>query len=245
MKYHDTILETVGHTPLVRLNKVADGLPVTLLAKVEALNPGGSVKDRIGLAMIEDAERRGRFAPGGTIIEATAGNTGVGLGAGRRRQGLPLHLRAARQDERGEDRPAAGLRRRGRDHPDLRAAGLARELQRRRRPPGPRDPRRVPPEQFTNRRNPEAHYLTTGPEIWRDTDGRIDVFVAGMGTGGTISGVGRVPEGAQPGRPGRRAPTPRARSCPATARDPTRSRASARTSSRRPSTGRSWTSWCA
>ena len=96
---HDTILQSVGHTPMVKLRRVTEGLMATVVAKVEGMNPGGSTKDRVAIAMIADAEKSGRLRPGGTIIEATAGNTGVGLAMAGSRQGLPLHLRAARQDE--------------------------------------------------------------------------------------------------------------------------------------------------
>ena len=191
MKYYDSILRAVGKMPLVRLSRVTDGLPVTLLAKVEYLNPGGSVKDRVGLAMVEDAERRGLLKPGGTIIEATAGNTGVGLA-------LVAAVRGYRcifvlPDKMSEDKISL-LQAYGAevvitqtsmapDSPESYngvADRLARDI-----------PGSYRPNQFANPINPEAHYRTTGPEIWEDTEGQVDVFVAGMGTGGTISGVGR------------------------------------------------------
>lgn len=191
MSRYDNVLQVIGRTPLIALNRVAAGLPATILAKVESLNPGGSVKDRIGLAMIDDAERRGLLRPGGTIIEATAGNTGVALA-------LVAAVRGYRcifvmPDKMSADKVNL-LRAYGAevvitptsvppDSPESYngvADRLAREI-----------PNAFRPNQFANPHNPEAHYLTTGPEIWEDTAGRIDVFVAGMGTGGTISGVGR------------------------------------------------------
>lgn len=191
MKVLDNVLGAIGHTPLVRLSRVTDGLPVTLLAKVEFLNPGGSVKDRIGLAMIDDAERRGALRPGGVIVEATAGNTGVGLA-------LVAALKGYRclfvVPDKMSDEKIDLLKAYGAEvvvtptsvPPDSPrsyngvADRLAREL-----------PNAWRPNQFANPLNPDAHYRTTGPEIWRDTDGEIDVLVAGMGTGGTISGTGR------------------------------------------------------
>lgn len=191
MKYIENILHAIGRTPLVRLSRIAADLPVTLLAKVEYLNPGGSVKDRIGLAMIEDAERQGLLRPGGTIIEATAGNTGVGLALVAAIKGYRCIF--VLPDKMSEDKVNL-LKAYGAevvitptsvapDSPDSYngvADRLAREI-----------PNSWRPNQFANAINPLAHYRTTGPEIWEDTEGRIDVFVAGMGTGGTISGVGR------------------------------------------------------
>jgi cystathionine beta-synthase len=191
MKYLDSILEAVGGTPLVRLSRVADGLPVTLLVIAEQLNPGGSIKDRIALAMIEDAESRGLLARGGTIIEATAGNTGVGLALVAACKGYRCIF--VLPDKMSEDKVNL-LRAYGAevvitptnvapDSPESYngvADRLAREI-----------PGAFRPNQFANRCNPEAHYLTTGPEIWEDTDGKVDVLVAGMGTCGTISGTGR------------------------------------------------------
>ncbi len=191
MRYYQSVLEAIGRTPLIRLSKVTDSLPVTLLAKVESLNPGGSVKDRVGLAMIEDAERQGLLRPGGTIVEATAGNTGVGLALVAASKGYRCIF--VMPDKMSEDK-ANLLRAYGAevvitptavppDSPESYngvADRLAREI-----------PGAFRPNQFANPNNPEAHYRTTGPEIWEDTAGQVDVFVAGMGTGGTISGVGR------------------------------------------------------
>ena len=191
MRYHDSVLEAIGHTPLIRLSRVAAGLPVTILAKVEYLNPGGSVKDRIGLAMIEEGERTGRLQPGGTIIEATAGNTGVGLALVAAVKGYRCIF--VMPDKMSEDKVNL-LRAYGAEvvitptsvPPDSPESynGVADRL-------GREIPGAFRPNQFGNLVNPLAHYHSTGPEIWEDTDGKLDVFVAGMGTGGTISGIGR------------------------------------------------------
>jgi cystathionine beta-synthase len=191
MKYHRNILEAIGRTPLVQLTQVIDDLDVTLLAKVEALNPGGSVKDRIGLAMIEDAERRGVLKPGDTIVEATAGNTGVGLAQAAAIKGYRSIF--VMPDKMSQDKVSL-LKAFGAeviitptavppDSPESYngvADRLAREL-----------PNAFRPNQFANLENPNVHYQTTGPEIWQDTEGKLDLFVAGIGTGGTISGVGK------------------------------------------------------
>ncbi|MBI5882083.1 MAG: cystathionine beta-synthase [Elusimicrobia bacterium] len=191
MRIHDTILSAIGRTPLVRLNRVTDGLPVTLLAKVEPMNPGGSVKDRIGLAMILDAEKKGLLKKGGTIIEATAGNTGVGLALAAAVKGYRCIF--VMPDKMSEDKVNL-LKAYGAEvvitptsvAPDSPESynGVADRLS--------RDIIGAwRPDQFANPCNPSAHYRTTGPEIWEDTDGKVDVFVAGMGTGGTISGTGK------------------------------------------------------
>jgi cystathionine beta-synthase len=191
MRVHHSILDAIGRTPLVELTRVTAGLPVTMLAKVEYLNPGGSVKDRIGLAMVEEAERAGLLAPGGTIVEATAGNTGVGLALAAAIKGYRCIF--AMPDKMSADKVSL-LKAYGAevvitptavapDSPESYngvADRLAREI-----------PGAWRPNQFANMQNPEAHYRTTGPEIWEDTEGRVGVFVAGMGTGGTISGIGR------------------------------------------------------
>jgi cystathionine beta-synthase len=187
----ETILQAVGRTPLVRLRRMAEGLQATVAVKVEAQNPGGSVKDRVALAMITDAERRGTLRPGGTIIEATAGNTGVGLAMVAAVKGyrsifvLPDKMAAEK---------IALLRAYGAevvitptavapDSPESYngvADRLAREI-----------PGAWRPNQFANMNNPEVHYRTTGPEIWDQTDGKVTTFVGGVGTGGTVSGVAR------------------------------------------------------
>ena len=191
MRYSDSILDLVGHTPLVRLHKVTAGLKPTILAKLEQLNPGGSVKDRIGLTMVEDAERTGRLRPGGTIIEPTSGNTGHGLAMVAAIKGykmvfvMPDKMSAEKISllkAYGADVvicPTNVERSSPQSYYSV-ADRLAREI-----------PGAFQPNQYFNPRNPEAHYQTTGPEIWEQTEGRIDVFVAGMGTGGTISGVAK------------------------------------------------------
>jgi cystathionine beta-synthase len=187
----ETILQSVGKTPLVKLRRVTEGLAPAVYVKVEAQNPGGSVKDRVAIAMIAEAERRGWLRPGGTIIEATAGNTGVGLAMAAAVKGyrcifvLPDKMSAEK---------IALLKAYGAEvvitptnvAPDAPESynGVADRLT-----------REVPgawrPNQFTNLANPEIHYRTTGREIWEQTEGRITVFVAGVGTGGTLSGVAR------------------------------------------------------
>lgn len=187
----NNVMEAIGNTPLIRINKLARGIRANVLAKVEFFNPGGSVKDRIGPAMIDDAERRGLLKPGGTIVEATSGNTGVGLAIAAAIKGYKTVF--VMPDKMSEEKIRL-----------LRAFGARVVIT----PTAvqPDDPRsyysvskRIAEEtpnailagQYWNPANPEAHYRTTGPEIWRQTGGHVDVFVAGMGTGGTISGVSR------------------------------------------------------
>ena len=191
MKFSESILELVGNTPLVRLHKVARGVRPAILAKLEQLNPGGSVKDRIGLTMIEEAERTGQLKPGGTIIEPTSGNTGHGLAMVAAIKGYNMVF--VMPDKMSAEKISL-LRAYGadvvvcptnveRDSPQSYysvADRLSREI-----------PGAFQPNQYFNPRNPEAHYRTTGPEVWEQTEGKIDVFVAGMGTGGTISGVAK------------------------------------------------------
>ncbi len=191
MEYVESILDLVGNTPLVRLSKVTEGLRPLILAKLEQLNPGGSVKDRIGLAMLEDAEVRGLLRPGGTIVEPTSGNTGHGLAMAAAIKGYKMIF--VMPDKMSAEKISL-----------LRAYGaevvicptnVERESPQSYYSVADRLTREVPgafqPNQYFNPRNPEAHYRTTGPEIWRQTDGRITTFVAGVGTGGTISGVGK------------------------------------------------------
>lgn len=187
----DNILETVGDTPLVKLNRLAAGLPVTIYAKVETFNPGGSIKDRIALNMVTQAEKAGLLKPGGTIIEATAGNTGAGLALVAAQKGYRCIF--VLPDKMSQEKVNL-LKAYGAEvvitptsvAPDSAesyngvADKLAREI-----------PNAFRPGQFSNPHNPETHELTTGPEIWDALDGKIDAFVAGMGTGGTISGIGR------------------------------------------------------
>jgi cystathionine beta-synthase len=195
----DSILDAVGHTPLVLLNRTAEGLQAKVAVKVEMMNPGGSVKDRVALAMIAEAEARGLLRPGGTIIEATAGNTGVGLAMVAAVRGYRCIF--VLPDKMSAEKIAL-----------LRAYGAEVVVTPTAVPPdspesyngvADRLSREIPgawrPNQFTNLANPEVHYRTTGPEIWDQTRGKITVFVAGVGTGGTISGVGRYLKERNPG----------------------------------------------
>jgi cystathionine beta-synthase len=187
----DSLIDLVGETPLVRLDRVARDLDCQVLAKLELLNPGGSVKDRIALGMIEAAEREGLLRPGGTIVEPTSGNTGVGLAivAARRRYRCIFVMPDKMSQEKISLLKAYGAEvvvcptAVPPEHPDSyysTANRLATEI-----------PGAFQPNQYANAENPRAHELTTGPEIWRQTAGRITHFVAGIGTGGTISGTGR------------------------------------------------------
>lgn len=189
--YLNSIIEAVGNTPLVRMRSLNKGLRPTILMKVESLNPGGSIKDRIALSMIEEAERKGFLQPGGTIVEPTSGNTGVGLA-------MVAALRGYRAIFVMPDKMApekiALLEAYGarvvitptnvpKDSPESYysvADRITRET-----------PGAFQPNQYANPNNPKAHYLTTGPELWRQTEGKLDVLVAGIGTGGTISGTAR------------------------------------------------------
>ena len=196
--YHANILESIGRTPLVRLNRIAKGLAPTILAKVESFNPGGSVKDRIGAHIVEKAERAGLLRPGGTIVEATSGNTGCGLAIAAAVKGYRAIF--TMPDKMSQEKINI-----------LKAFGARVVV----------TPTAVPPDspesyyevakrivretpgaflanQYFNPDNPEAHELTTGPEIWEATAGRIECLVAGMGTGGTITGVGRYLKGCNP-----------------------------------------------
>lgn len=187
----NNILEVIGKTPLIRLNRMAKDIKSEIYVKLEYLNPGGSVKDRIGLAMVEAAEKEGLLKPGGTIIEATAGNTGVGLALVAAIKGYRIIF--VMPDKMSEDKISL-LKAYGAevvivptsvppDSPESYngvADRLAKEI-----------PDAYRPNQFENPNNPLAHYLTTGPEIFEDSGGKVDVFVASMGTGGTISGVAK------------------------------------------------------
>jgi cystathionine beta-synthase len=193
VEYAESILDLVGNTPLVRLKRIseADAVPGMLLAKVETVNPGGSVKDRAAIAMIDAAERDGLLQPGGTIVEPTSGNTGAGLAIVAAQRGYRCIFVMS---DKMSDEKVALLRGYGAEvvvcptavpPEDPRsyystAERLVRET-----------PGAFRPDQYSNPANPAAHFATTGPEIWRQTDGRITHFVAGLGTGGTITGVGR------------------------------------------------------
>jgi cystathionine beta-synthase len=191
MQYHESVLELIGHTPLVKLNRMTRGIKATVLAKMENLNPGFSVKDRIGVSMIAAAEREGKLKPGGTIVEATSGNTGIGLALAAAVKGYKCIFvmtdKASVEKSRylkalGADvvitpvsaKPGTP------DHYVSTAQRIAKET-----------PNSFYPDQYSHPANPEAHYRTTGPEIWEQTNGKITHFVAGIGTGGTISGTGR------------------------------------------------------
>lgn len=191
MDVRDSILEAIGGTPMVRLHRINEGLAPTMLAKVEALNPGGSIKDRIALPMIEAAERAGLLKPGGTIVEPTSGNTGHGLAIAAAIRGYRCIF--TMPDKQSQEKVSL-LRAYG---AEVVVTPTAVE------PESPESYYRVAdrlteeipgafqPNQYFNQENPTTHELTTGPEIWRQTDGTVDVFVAGVGTGGTITGVGR------------------------------------------------------
>lgn len=191
MKVYNNILETIGDTPMIRLNKIAEDIPATILAKVEYFNPGHSVKDRMALKMIEDAEAEGKLKPGGTVIECTSGNTGMGLALACVVKGYKLICTTS--DKQSKEKFDV-LRAMGAevivcptavapDHPDSYysvAEKLSKDI-----------PNSFWSNQYDNLSNRKAHYESTGPEIWEQTDGKITHFVVGVGTGGTISGVGQ------------------------------------------------------
>jgi cystathionine beta-synthase len=191
LRPYDSVLETIGWTPLIRLGRIGAGLRTPIFGKAEYANPGGSVKDRIGLAIIEDAERRGELRPGGTVVEGTSGNTGVGLAIAACIKGYRCIF--TMPDKMSQEKVRL-LKAYGAevvitptavppDHPDnyvMKAKQIVLET-----------PGAILANQFYNQINPEAHYQTTGPEIWQQTEGRITHFVAGAGTGGTVSGAGK------------------------------------------------------
>ncbi|MTI88698.1 MAG: pyridoxal-phosphate dependent enzyme [Balneolaceae bacterium] len=189
--YNTSILETIGNTPLVQLNKVTGGSKGTLLAKVEYFNPGNSIKDRIAIKMIDDAEEKGLLKPGGTIIEGTSGNTGMGLALVAVSRGYKCIFTTTDKQSKAKIDILKGLGAEviicptnvDAEHPDSYysvAKRLSGEIE-----------NSYYPNQYDNENNSLAHYETTGPEIWKQTKGKITHYVAGMGTGGTISGVGR------------------------------------------------------
>jgi cystathionine beta-synthase len=193
MRYYENILGLVGNTPLVRISKLNKeyGIKANMFAKMESLNPGYSVKDRIGTAMIEAAEREGTLQPGGTIIEATSGNTGIGLALAAAVKGYKCIFIMTEKVSTEKVKYLKSLgadvvicpvtaKKGSPDHYLTTAQRIARET-----------PNSFYPDQFNNIPNREAHYKTTGPEIWRDTDGKVTHFVCSVGTGGTISGAGR------------------------------------------------------
>ncbi|MBR6963380.1 MAG: cysteine synthase A [Prevotella sp.] len=184
------LTDLIGNTPLLELNKFSEvqGISTPIIAKVEYFNPGGSVKDRIALAMIEDAEQRGIIKPGATIIEPTSGNTGVGLALVSAVKGykLILTMPETMSIERRNLVKAYGAEVRLTSGKDGMPGAIRAAEELRQSIPGS-----VILQQFENAANPEKHYQTTGEEIWQQTDGQVDIFVAGVGTGGTISGVAR------------------------------------------------------
>ena len=191
MQYAENVLELIGHTPLVKLHSVTEGIEATVLVKVEYLNPGGSVKDRIALKMIEEAEREGLLGPGGTVVEPTSGNTGVGLALVSQLKGYRTVF--VTPDKVGQEKrdvlsaygaelvvtPTAVDPTSEESYYGV-ADRLVREI-----------PGAYQPNQFFNPAAPASHYETTGPEIWEDTAGRVTHVVMGAGTGGTITGTGR------------------------------------------------------
>ncbi|MEU9856095.1 cysteine synthase A [Streptomyces sp. NPDC047974] len=192
---HSSITHLVGHTPMVELTRFGEDLPARIVAKLESFNPGGSVKDRIALAMIEDAERSGLLSPGQHIVEPTSGNTGVGLAMVAAAKGYPatFTMPESMSVERRALFKAYGAQvvltpaAEGMRGAIARANELAEAYGWFR------------PQQFDNPANPEVHRRTTAQEIWQDTDGRVDVFVAGVGTGGTLTGVGQILKEKNPG----------------------------------------------
>ena len=190
MKIVRSVTELIGRTPLLELkNYAADaGLEATLLAKLECMNPGGSAKDRVGAAMIDGAEKAGKLAPGGTIIEPTSGNTGIGLAmvAAARGYHVILTMPDTMSVERRSLLAAYGAEIILTPGSEGMTGAIAKAEELHRSIPGS-----IIAGQFDNPDNPAAHYAATGPEIWQDTDGKVDIFVAGVGTGGTLSGTGR------------------------------------------------------
>src|SRR5690606_6249852 len=198
--YYENVADLIGDTPLVRLRRVAEGLPAVVLAKLEYLNPGGSVKDRIALRMVESGEKDGSLRPGGTIVEPTSGNTGVGLAIVAQQRGYRCVFVCP--DKVSEDKLNV-LKAYGAEvvvcptavppeHPDSYynvSDRLVAEID-----------GAWKPDQYANPANPQSHYESTGPEIWTQTDGRVTHFVAGIGTGGTISGTGRYLKEVSDGR---------------------------------------------
>ena len=200
MQFYESVVDLVGNTPLVKLSSVAADVPATVLAKVEYFNPGGSVKDRIALRMVEAAEESGALRPGGTIVEPTSGNTGVGLALVAQRRGYQCVF--VLPDKVSQDKinvlTAYGAR------VEVCPTAVAPEDPRSYYSVSDRLVREIDgawkPDQYSNPENPRSHYETTGPELWTQTDGRITHFVAGVGTGGTISGTGRYLKEVSEGR---------------------------------------------
>ena len=181
------ITHLIGTTPLLKLQRIPEKGGAQILCKLEFYNPGGSVKDRIALAMVEDAEKRGILKPGGTLVEPTSGNTGIGLALVCAQRGYKLIL--VMPEDMSQERRVL-LKAYGAELVLTPAKGLMAEAVRKAKEIKEQHPEYFMPEQFANRANPEAHKKTTAPEIEKDTEGKLDAFVAGIGTGGTITGVG-------------------------------------------------------
>jgi len=195
MPVYDSVVDTVGGTPLIRLARLASGSAAKILGKMESRNPCGSVKDRIGVAMIRDAERRGQLRPGATIVEATSGNTGIALAFAAAALGYKLII--TMPESMSKER--IGMLRLFGAEVVLTRGGLMKDAVDRAVDIARKTPGAVMLEQFRNPANPEVHRNTTAIEIWEDCGGVIDAFVAGVGTGGTITGVGQVLKQKRPG----------------------------------------------
>ncbi len=195
-RIYDDATQLIGNTPLVRITKITDGAPAQIVGKLEFYNPASSVKDRIGVAIVDAAERSGELQPGGTIVEATSGNTGIALafvGAAR-----GYHVVLTMPESMSKERRAL-LRAFGAELILTPAAeGMKGAVTRSEQVVAER-PGAILARQFANEANPEIHRRTTAEEIWADTDGQVDIFVAGVGTGGTITGVGQVLKARKPG----------------------------------------------
>ncbi|OJV78823.1 MAG: cysteine synthase A [Cellulomonas sp. 73-92] len=195
-RIYDDATKLIGNTPLVRINKISDGAPATIVAKLEFYNPASSVKDRIGVAIVDAAEAAGELPPGGTIVEATSGNTGIALafvGAAR-----GYHVVLTMPESMSKERRAL-LRAYGAELILTPAAEGMKGAVTRAEQVAAERPGAILARQFANKANPEIHRRTTAEEIWADTDGQVDILVAGIGTGGTITGVGQVLKARKPG----------------------------------------------
>src|ERR1700674_2745396 len=191
MHYYDNVLGLIGRTPLVKLHRMTRGIKATVLAKMENLNPGFSVKDRIGISMINAAEREGKLKPGGTIVEATSGNTGIGLAIAA---SVKTYKCIFVMNDKASVEKSRYLKALGADvviTPVSAKPGTPDHYVSTARRIAAETPNSFYPDQYSHPANPEAHYRTTGPELWEQTEGKITHFVSGIGTGGTISGTGR------------------------------------------------------